>query len=152
MKPKKREWDNLSRNEARLYMAALLARKKAAVPISGIAVGGAVLTDIGNIYSSPNDESMGMSRNMHAAEAAIREMKRAHLDEEIAAIMEVAALDKNNPENMGFPCASCRQVIWDKTRNPDLVVYGAGLDGTIYMAIMKYLYPYPHPLKIQREE
>lgn len=145
MKPEKLSWHELSRNEKRLYIAALEVRKKADVPISGIAVGGAVLTDIGNVYSAPNDESMGMSRVMHAAEAAIREKKHARLDEEIVAVMEVAVLGKYDPDNMGFPCASCRQAIWDEIRNPELMIYGAGVDGAISRAKLKFLYPYPSP-------
>lgn len=147
MKPKKLEWGELSRNERRLYMTALEARKRAVAPISHSAVGSAILTDIGNIYAGWNDEFLGMSKVQHAEVAAIRATRRACPDEEIIAIITVAILDKNDPDDKGFLCLGCRDALWDATGDPSIVVYGASVGGDIYKIKLKYLCPYPHPTR-----
>ena len=104
-----------------LVDAAVLARKRAYSPYSGVKIGAAVLTSGGKMYSGCNVENSSFGLSCCAERTAIfRAVSEGHRD--IAAIVVVG-------ESEGFtsPCGACRQVMIEF--NPKMKVLRRGADG-----------------------
>jgi cytidine deaminase len=106
----------------RLFAAALAARQNAYAPYSGFAVGAALRTASGAIFTGANVENASYPVGMCAESGAIAAMVAAG-EREIAALLVVGA-----GEPLVTPCGACRQQIrefaGDSTR-----IYAAGPDG-----------------------
>jgi cytidine deaminase len=87
----------------RIISEALDARKKAYAPYSGYAVGAALLTASGNIYSGVNVENAAYPTSICAERAAVFNAV-ASGERSIRAIAVASA-------NGGAPCGACRQVL-----------------------------------------
>lgn len=87
----------------RLIEIAINVRQKAYAPYSNYAVGAAVLTKAGNIYSGVNVENAAYPTAMCAERVAIFKAV-SEGEREFVAIAVVTA-------NGGTPCGSCRQVL-----------------------------------------
>lgn len=87
-----------------LFLAATQAMGKAYCPHSGYAVGAAVLTSDGRVFSGCNVENDSYGLSMCAERCAVFAMVRAGG----SSIKEVAIASKNG----GTPCGACLQVLF----------------------------------------
>ncbi len=92
--------DNL---RSELIRVALDARHRAYAPYSNYAVGAALLTNSGQIFSGVNVENAAYPTTICAERVAV--FKAVSEGERDFAAIAVAT------ENGGFPCGSCRQVL-----------------------------------------
>lgn len=93
----------------RLIEAARAAREQAYCPYSGFAVGAAVLTEDGGVFSGCNVENASYSLSLCAERAAIAAAVAGGMQQgELAALALVA--DTPQPVT---PCGACRQVIME---------------------------------------
>jgi cytidine deaminase len=108
-------------------------------------VGASVFTNTGRIYSGFNIQNKAQ-KSYHAEEVAcINAMINGVKGENIAGI--VVTFSDTDISKLTFCCDSCRQVLWEYTKNPNLNVYEVGLDGKIVsMKKFSELYPYPYPV------
>jgi cytidine deaminase len=88
-----------------LYEAAVTARKNAYIPYSHFAVGAAVRTDEGKIYTGCNIENASYGLSMCAERNAIFAAVAAG-ERKLAALCVVA-----DTEEPVAPCGACRQVL-----------------------------------------
>ncbi|MDY6029134.1 MAG: cytidine deaminase [Acidaminococcaceae bacterium] len=87
-----------------LYQAAVAAREKAYAPFSGFAVGAAVLTASGNIYTGCNIENSSFGLTCCAERVAIfNAVSKGERDFEVLCVVA----DTAEPV---APCGACRQV------------------------------------------
>jgi len=104
-------------NEA-LIRTAWAAREKAYAPYSGFAVGAAILTEQGEVFSGCNVENVSFGLTIcaerSAATAAVQAGQR-----KFAAIAIVA-----EAESPVVPCGACRQVLAEFS--PGMRIYSAG--------------------------
>ena len=87
----------------RLIAAACEVRGKAYVPYSGYAVGAAVLTEDGRLFTGVNVENSSYGLTVCAERTAVFKM----ISEGVQRIVAVAVCT----ENGGSPCGACRQVL-----------------------------------------
>lgn len=95
--------DNLSQREGEVIARAVEARRRAYVPYSGYAVGAALLTPSGRIFTGVNVENAAYPDSLCAERVAI--VKAVSEGECEFQIIAVAT------SNGGSPCGSCRQVM-----------------------------------------
>ena len=95
--------DNLSPREVELIARAVEARRRAYVPYSGYAVGAALLTPSGRIFTGVNVENAAYPDSLCAERVAI--VKAVSEGECEFQMIAVAT------SNGGTPCGSCRQVM-----------------------------------------
>jgi cytidine deaminase len=105
-----------------LFSAAIKARLGAYAPYSGFAVGAAVRTDSGAIFSGANVENAAFPVGICAESAAIAAMVVAG-ERRIAEILIVAEGDA-----LVTPCGACRQRIHEFAE-ADAKIYVAGIMG-----------------------
>jgi cytidine deaminase len=118
-----------------LIKAALTARAHAYVPHSKFAVGAAVATRSGKIFSGCNVENISFRLTICAEEVAIgAAIAAGHSD--LVAVAVVA--DSDQPI---MPCGGCRQLLAEF--NPTLEVISAKLDGTVECHSLAELLPRP---------
>ena len=112
-----------------LIQAALEARENAYAPHSGFAVGAAVLTDNGTIYTGCNVENAAFGETCCAERVAIF---KAVSDGEryFSAIAVVGAQKGEEPSTPCPPCGSCRQVMAEFCSD-DLTVLSTDLETTL---------------------
>ena len=101
-------------NKTALIEAALAVRNHAHVPYSNFAVGAALLTESGKIFTGCNVENLSYRLTVCAEEAAAA-AAIAGGEREFVAIAIVA--DSSEP---AMPCGACRQVLAEF--NPDIEV------------------------------
>ena len=106
---------------ARLLKAARAARKRAVCPLTGYAVGAAVLGESGRIYPGANVESRTGIIHICADRAAIFNAL-SHGEKHIKAIATVSA--------GSVPCGACRQAILE-FGSGDTPIYSLQLDGPL---------------------
>lgn len=124
----------------RLIRAAALARERAYAPYSGFAVGAAVLTDEGNIYSGANIENASYGLTLCAERMAIGAAVNAG-ESYIRAIAVLGAdIEVPNFSMRVPPCGACRQVMAEFMHD-DSVVIIASLSGGYDSYILKNLLP-----------
>ncbi|MBM7623162.1 cytidine deaminase [Sporohalobacter salinus] len=109
--------------QEKLIKAAINARENAYVPYSEFAVGSAVLTKEGEIYTGCNIENISYSLTNCAERTAIFKAISEEKNTEIIAIAIVA--DTKHP---CVPCGACRQVMIE-FGGRDLKVLMANLSG-----------------------
>jgi len=127
--------DELSPEDQSLVSASREARTRAYAPYSRFTVGSAVRAGSGKVYAGCNVENA----TYHATHA-----ERNAIDTMVAAgEREILALAVAS-EAGGFPCAECRQMIWEFAGgNPNLKIIGVDQGGTIDSATIGELYPEP---------
>lgn len=90
-------------NKDELIQKARIARKRAYVPYSKYAVGAALLTKSGKIYTGVNVENAAYPVTMCAERVAVfKAVSEGEREFEMIAVVT---------ENAGPPCGSCRQVL-----------------------------------------
>lgn len=107
---------------AALFLAASQVRSNAYAPYSGFAVGAALLTDLGTIFSGANVENAAYPTGLCAEAAAIAAMVAAG-ERRIAEILIIGDGDA-----LVTPCGACRQRLREFARE-DTKVHVAGLNG-----------------------
>lgn len=95
---------------------AVIAKKRAIAPFSNFAVGAALLTLSGKIYSGCNIESSSFGLTMCAERVALYKALSEGEKEFIA--IAVAT----NGEKLCPPCGACRQVLWDFCKNIHIIL------------------------------
>ena len=94
-----------------LSKAAIFARASAYVPYSGFAVGAALLTKSGKVYSGCNIENAGYSPTNCGERTAI--FKAVSEGEREFAAIAVAGWPVDGTSGMAYPCGVCRQVMME---------------------------------------
>jgi len=125
--------------KARLKSEPYLLKKYCDVTM----VGALLYDDDGNTYEGYNIQNRS-HKSYHAEEIAI-----------LNAILQGANITKmkgllvsfsSTIENLTFCCGHCRQILWEYTLNPDLLISEIGLDGTVIETRkLRELYPVPYP-------
>lgn len=93
-----------------LIEKALLARKKSYSPYSGFAVGAALMTDGGDVYTGANIESASYTPTVCAERVAF--FSAVHNGERnFKAIAIVGGKSTDNVSDFTAPCGVCRQVM-----------------------------------------
>ena len=109
-----------------LFHAALKAREKAYAPFSNFAVGVALRTQSGRIFSGANIENQSFPEGWCAETTAIGHMIMAAATPEDRLIVEaVVAGELSTPLT---PCGGCRQRLAEFGR-PDTVIHSANAEG-----------------------
>ncbi|MGM0471615.1 MAG: cytidine deaminase [Bacillota bacterium] len=109
--------------EERLVKQAIQVRQKAYAPYSNFAVGAAVLTAEGEIYTGCNVENMSYSLTNCAERTAVFKAVSEVGEVKLDAIAVVA-----DTEKPCIPCGACRQVLAE-FGSDDLVVIMANTEG-----------------------
>ena len=104
-----------------LTAAALKAREYAHAPYSNFAVGAALITKSGKVYTGSNVESSSFGLTICAERVAlVKALSEGESEfEAISVVTETGA----------SPCGACRQLLWDYTNN--IPVYVSNLEGEI---------------------
>lgn len=93
-----------------LLSAAFLARGRAYAPYSHYAVGAAVLTTEGHIFTGCNIENASYGATVCAERVAIfRAVSEG--ERRIIGIAVTGGRDKEEPDGFAYPCGICRQVL-----------------------------------------
>lgn len=93
-----------------LITAALLARKTAYIPYSGYAVGAALLSGNGKIYTGCNIENATYGATNCAERTAFFKAV-SEGEREFAAIAIAGGKKGKTPDGFAYPCGICRQVM-----------------------------------------
>ena len=110
------------------------ARKLAYAPYSKFKVGAALLTKSGKIYTGCNVENASYGATVCAERVALfKAVSEGEREFEAIAIYV-------ETENLTFPCALCRQVMYEFS--PDMKIISANKD-RYEVKILKDLFPYP---------
>lgn len=107
-----------------LWRAALAARGKAYAPFSGFAVGCAIRTESGRVFTGANMENQSFPEGWCAETSAIAHMVMAAERAEDRVIAEVVVAAELDPPVT--PCGGCRQRLAEFGR-PDTMVHAADL-------------------------
>lgn len=111
------------------------ARKSAYAPYSGFAVGAALLTSDGTVFTGVNVENASIGLSVCAERNAVAAAVVAgHRDFERLAIVT----DAGEPT---MPCGVCRQVLWEFAH--DLTVIVETVDGKLTRTTIRELFPLP---------
>jgi len=123
----------------RLFEAASAARDNAYAPYSNYAVGAAVLSGSGNIYSGCNVENASYGAAICAERNAIGAFVNAGEKEML--VVAVCAFGEDYP----FPCGICRQVMaeWGK----DVIIFVFNESGSRKEFLLSKLLPEAFTLK-----
>ncbi len=114
-----------------LIEKALDARKRSYCPYSGIAVGAALMTNDGKIYTGANIEAAAYSPTVCAERVAF--FHAVHEGErEFAAIAVVGAKADEEPSYEFPPCGVCRQVMTEFCRGDFEIVLFDGEKTSVY--------------------
>lgn len=126
-------------NYQNLISAAKDARNSAYCPYSKFAVGAAVLTDKGNIFTGSNVENASYGLTICAERIAIFKAVNAG-ERNIKAIAIVL-----DAPDFGAPCGACRQVIYEFGKDADVIM--ATVNGKYEIKKIKDLLPYAFGLE-----
>jgi cytidine deaminase len=105
-----------SSQQARLLKAAKRAADRAYAPYSGFAVGAAVLTSRGKIYTGANVENSSYGLSICAERVAIFKAVNAG-DRKICALAVYTRTEQFTP-----PCGACLQVLNEFSENPVIIL------------------------------
>jgi cytidine deaminase len=119
-----------------LIKIATEARKTAYAPYSHFAVGAAVLTKTGKLFSGCNVENASLGLTICAERSAVAAAVAAGC-RDLAAVAVVT--DSNKP---ALPCGACRQVLAEF--NPDVKIVTATLGGAYEEYTLLELLPKPN--------
>ena len=120
---------------ARLKRRARLAAARAYAPYSGFAVGAALLTKSGKIFSGCNVENVSLGLTICAERSAVAAAV-ANGEKDFVAIAVVAG-----SAEPAVPCGACRQVLAEF--NPELKVIASTSSGKIQELVLSDLLPRP---------
>lgn len=110
-------------NDEALLQAAREARERSYAPYSDFAVGAALLTADGSVFTGVNVENASIGLSVCAERNAIaKAISEGHRDFVRMAIVT------GSPHEPTMPCGVCRQVIWEFSHDIGIVVEAA--DGT----------------------
>ncbi len=107
---------------------------------------GAALYTNSKVYPGCNQENR-CHKGYHAEELAVLNAKLNYVHpEDIKGL--VVTFSSDDIDSLTFCCGFCRQILWEYTLNPDLLISEVGLDGKIIdEKTLGELYPYPYPRK-----
>ena len=126
-------------NKEELIAAAREARKKSYCPYSHFAVGAALLTESGKIYTGANIENASYTPTVCAERVAI--FTAIHDGErKFSAIAISGGKTGEEPSSAFYPCGVCRQVL-SEFCDADLPVIVDTPDGVVTLT-MRELYPH----------
>lgn len=117
-----------------LIAVARAAREQAYSPYSSYAVGAALETEEGRVYSGCNVENVSSGLTMCAERTAVCSAVAAG-DRKWRALAVVTS-------DGAMPCGACRQVLAE-FGDPEMPVYVATLDGAYQTLALGELYPHP---------
>lgn len=123
------------REHGELIEAAREARERAYAPFSHFAVGAALRTRAGHIFTGCNVENASYGLTVCAERVAVFKAV-SEGEREFEAIAVVTDADKLTP-----PCGACRQILWEFCGNATVVL--ANLKGQAEVHRMKDLLPLP---------
>ena len=130
-------YDELSEQYKLLIDKAKQVTKNAYAPYSHFAVGAAVLTKDGQVYTGCNIENASYEATNCAERTALfKAYSMGYKKEDIKALAVVA--DTDRPTS---PCGACRQVMSELMRQ-ETPVYMANLKGDVMILSVKELLPY----------
>ncbi|MGG7565061.1 cytidine deaminase [Rhodovulum sp. DZ06] len=121
-----------------LFLAALKAREKAHAPYSNFAVGVAIRTESGAIFTGANMENQSYPEGWCAETTAIGHMLMAAKTPADKRIAEVAVAAELSPPIT--PCGGCRQRLREFSA-PETLVHACNLDGPQASYTMAELLP-----------
>ena len=116
-----------------LLAAATAARTRAYVPYSHFAVGAALRTQQGTIFTGVNVENASYGLSRCAEQSAVLAMVNAG-EKVIREVLVIADAD-----TAVSPCGACRQIIWEFGQ--DATVYMTNLQGDMLTLSIKELLP-----------
>ena len=132
--------DSLSMDWKPLLEAALAVRRRAYCRYSGFAVGAAVLTDSGRIFSGCNVENKTYGLTVCAERVAVASAVAAG---ELRITAVAVATDTDPPAT---PCGPCREVL-SEFGTPDMPVLLANLEDESIEHRLGDLLPFPFELR-----
>jgi len=118
---------------ARLLAAAQAVRHRAYAPYSGFAVGAALLTASGAIFTGCNVENASYGLTLCAERVAVGQAVAAGERAFVALLVLAETADPC------WPCGACRQVLYEFA--PDLQVLAANPDGVLAAQTLSSLLP-----------
>lgn len=123
----------------------LEARKKAILlKYSRTKVGACIYTRDGHFYEGFNIQNRS-HKSYHAEEIAVL---NCIINDVPSNIVEgiIISFSKNDISRLTFMCGHCRQIVWEYTKNPNLLVIEVDLEGNIIKEMkLGELYNYPYP-------
>ncbi|MDD2559910.1 MAG: cytidine deaminase [Bacteroidales bacterium] len=121
-------FNELTKQEKDLIMAAKKAGFEAYAPYSEFKVGAAVLLDNGEILSANNQENAAYPSGLCAERVVMFYANASHPHNKILCLAVAANKDGIFTENPISPCGSCRQVLLESEQRHDsairLLLYG----------------------------
>ncbi len=125
----------MDRNYMELIEAAKEVRKNAYAPFSGFAVGAAVLTSNGKIYTGVNVENSSYGLTICAERVAVfKAVSEGERELKAVAIY-------TDTEELVWPCGACRQVLYEFAQNGDMDVVSATSSGKVEVKKLSELLP-----------
>ncbi len=118
-----------------LIEAAREARRFARAKYSGFAVGAALETDDGRIFTGANVESSSYGLTVCAERVALLKALSEGADKFTRLVIVTGA----NPP--ALPCGACRQLLWDYARGIEIILVGK--EGEPLRLTLEELYPHP---------
>lgn len=131
-------------NEQKLAEMAIMARKNSYAPYSSFAVGAALFTKSGKIYTGCNIENAAFSPTNCAERTAVFKAV-SEGEKAFYAIAIVGGKIGEVPSEFCYPCGVCRQVL-SEFANEDLIVILVGKNGEISRYTLGEILP--HSFKI----
>ncbi|GBC77929.1 Cytidine deaminase [bacterium HR08] len=126
--------------DAELIERATAARALAYAPYSEFAVGAAVLTADGRVFTGCNVENASYGLAICAERVALFKA----VSEGARAFHRLAVVA--DTEVLVSPCGACRQVLWEFA--PDLIVIVANLQGQMRVRPLRDLLPEPFDARV----
>lgn len=119
----------------KLIKYAVTAKRNASAPYSGFAVGAALLSKSGRVFTGSNVESSSFGLSMCAERVALFKAL-SEGDRDFVAIAIASDATKPCP-----PCGACRQLLWDYA--PNLMVLIASAENSFKQLSLRELLPEP---------
>jgi len=117
-----------------LIKLAHLVRKKAYAPYSKFYVGTAILAENGKIFLGCNVENAAYGETICAERVAVTKA----ISEGVKNFLAIAVA--TNTTKDGWPCGSCRQVLFEFS--PNIIVLASGVNGKMQIKNLKELFPF----------
>lgn len=128
------------KEEKRLIQQALEARKLAYAPYSGYAVGAALLTKAGKVFSGGNIENASYGAT-NCAERTVMFKAVSEGEREFAAIAIAGGKVGEHPVEYAYPCGICRQVMQEFCVD-DFIIYVVKSEQDYQKYTLKELLPF----------
>ena len=138
--------ENIKDNLKKLAIGNALWYRKNAIllPNHNTMVGASIYTKQGFCYGGFNVQNKS-HKSYHAEELAILHCQLYQVDSASVLGIVISFSDKDITR-LTFACGHCRQMLWEFTHNPDLLLTEVDLDGNIIEEkTLGELYPLPYP-------